>query len=106
MLYAYASYLLVAAPEVLFRYSSDPLGYRELWRYPEYDLRLGSPTGLKRRVAQAVWRRDFDNGTAVVNLGGEPARVARPRAPRAVGGRAHVAELRVSGRARAGMRRE
>jgi hypothetical protein len=73
--YAYAAYLMVAAPEVRFRYSRDPDGYRELWPFPEYDAPLGEPAAPRAPEGGGVWRRDFAGGAALVNLAaGGPAR--------------------------------
>ncbi len=67
MRFALASYLLVAGDGVAFRYgdasggeAASP-GYYQLWRYAEYDARLGAPTG-GRYQAGGAWRRDFACG--------------------------------------------
>ena len=64
---ALASHLLVAGYGATIRYG-DGTGsentspsYYELWRYPEYDARLGGPTG-GRYQAGDIWRRDFACG--------------------------------------------
>jgi hypothetical protein len=81
--FAYAAYLMVAHPRVSFRYSHVDR-YRELWDYPLYRLELGRPTAERRAVGEGVWRRDFESGTALVNLSDAAAEVDL--------GRAYVAE--------------
>jgi hypothetical protein len=70
MRYAYAAYLMIAHPRAAFRYSRDPDGYRELWRYPDLELRLGRPVGHRARAGPCVWRREFSGGVALVNVDG------------------------------------
>jgi hypothetical protein len=67
MRFALASYLLVAGAGATFRYADNTGGeatspnYYQLWRYPEYDARLGPPTSARYHVGSA-WRRDFACG--------------------------------------------
>jgi hypothetical protein len=72
--FAYAAYLMVAHPRVSFRYT-DSENYREFWDSPQFRLALGGPTGDRRSVGEDVWRRDFESGTALVNLSGAAANV-------------------------------
>jgi hypothetical protein len=65
MRFALASYLLVAADGVYFRYASDS-AYYEAWLYPEYQARLGPPTG-SRYQSGGLWRRDFTCGYVSVD---------------------------------------
>jgi hypothetical protein len=65
MRFALASYLLVAADGVYFRYTNDS-AYYEAWLYSEYQARLGLPTGA-RYQASGVWRRDFACGYVTAN---------------------------------------
>ena len=47
--------------------------YHDMWWEPEYELRLGFPTGPAYSVVidgQTIWRRDFTNGEVWVNPGG------------------------------------
>jgi hypothetical protein len=68
MRFAYAAYLMVAGPAVSFRYTRDSAAYRELWKFPEYGVDIGSPSGARSLVAGSTWRRQFASGVAVVNL--------------------------------------
>jgi hypothetical protein len=63
--FAFASYLLVADGNAVFRYASSD-SYREVWLYDDYKLDLGKPLG-KRYQKQGDWHRDFTNGTVTVN---------------------------------------
>lgn len=69
--FALASYLLIAAPGIHWRYSQDGPGYSEIWDYPNYDLarRLGRPLleQLPLPNGSGTWRRDFTNGFVTVN---------------------------------------
>ncbi|MFA6423821.1 MAG: putative glycoside hydrolase [Candidatus Magasanikbacteria bacterium] len=50
--------------------------HEQTWWYDEYDVELGNPTGEARtnsggtQVKEDVWRRDFENGIALVNSTG------------------------------------
>ncbi len=63
--FAYASYLLIANGNAVFRYASSD-SYREVWLYDSYKLDIGEPLG-KRYNKQGVWRRDFSNGYVTVD---------------------------------------
>ena len=63
--FAFASYLLVANGNAVFRYTSTD-DYREAWLYDDYKLDMGKPLG-KRFKEQGVWRRDFANGYVTVD---------------------------------------
>ena len=63
--FAFASYLLVANGNAVFRYTHSE-NYREVWLYENYDLDLGPPLG-GRYDDDGGWRRDFANGTVFVN---------------------------------------
>jgi hypothetical protein len=63
--FALASYLLVANEKVSFRYT-DAAGYREILLFDNYALDLGKPLGPRKKEADS-WRRDFGNGTILVN---------------------------------------
>jgi len=78
--FAFASYLLVAAPDVSFRYAWARLddGYREPWLYDDYDSRLGAPRGEAVEV-DGVWRRTFENGTVTVDPQKRSARIVVSR---------------------------
>jgi hypothetical protein len=65
MRFALASYLLVAEDGVYFRHASDS-AYYEAWLYPEYQARLGQPTG-SRYQSGGLWRRDFTCGYVSVD---------------------------------------
>jgi hypothetical protein len=83
--FAYAAYLMVAHPRVSFRYSHVDR-YAELWDYPEYEIALGDPRGERRAAAPGVWRRDFEAGTALVNLSDAAAEVELEREHETVDG--------------------
>jgi hypothetical protein len=63
--FAFASYLLVADGNAVFRYSNSD-SYREVWLYDDYRLDLGKPVG-KRYQSKGAWRRDFSKGYVVVD---------------------------------------
>ena len=63
--FAFASYLLVADGDAVFRYTHSE-SYREVWLYDDYKLDLGTPQG-ERYFRQGVWRRDFSNGYVTVD---------------------------------------
>ncbi len=55
---------------------SDNTSHRHDW-YPEYDVKIGLPTGPGERVTAHAWRRQYDKALVVVNLPGasEPCKV-------------------------------
>jgi hypothetical protein len=63
--FAYASYLLLADGNAVFRYTNSD-NYRDLWWYENYELDLGPPLGA-RYEKNGGWRRDFTNGYVTVN---------------------------------------
>lgn len=63
--FAFASYLLIADGKASFRYGNDQ-AYDEVWLYPNYSLKLGTPIGARYQVGD-LWRRDFSNGYVTVN---------------------------------------
>lgn len=62
-----------------FSFDFGESDHGQLWKYDEGDVRLGAPLGeavnvlapTDRRVNASVWRRDFQNGVALVNSTGE-----------------------------------
>ncbi len=64
--FAFASYLLVKANDSAFRYSRTGASYGSHWWYSNYDLRIGMPLG-PRYQSGSTWRRDYTNGTVVVD---------------------------------------
>jgi hypothetical protein len=74
--FSYAAYLMVAHDRVSFRYSNVS-SYQQYWDYPEYRVALGRPVGTRRNVGGSVWRRDFEGGTALVNLSASTAQRIR-----------------------------
>ena len=60
-----ASYLLVADENAYFRYA-DSDNYREISLYENYSLDLGAALGPRYQDG-TVWRRDFTNGTVLVD---------------------------------------
>jgi Hypothetical glycosyl hydrolase family 15 len=48
---------------------SDNTSHKHDW-YPEYDVKIGLPTGPGERVRAYVWRRPYDKALVVVNLPG------------------------------------
>jgi hypothetical protein len=70
---AYASYLLIANGNAVFRYT-DSEAYRELWWYENYDLDLGAPLG-ERYEDKGGWRRDFANGQVFVHPGSNKSEI-------------------------------
>jgi hypothetical protein len=81
MRFALASYLLVANNGVAFRYGDASGGeatspsYYQLWRYPEYEARLGAPMGARYQSGGA-WRRDFACGSVTVNPSNQSGLIA------------------------------
>ncbi len=65
MRFAHASYLLIARDGAYFRHAHDS-AYYDAWLYPEYEARLGNPTGPRYQSA-GLWRRDFDCGHVTVD---------------------------------------
>jgi hypothetical protein len=65
--FSFSAYLMVAHPRVSFRYS-HVTSYQQYWDYPEYRVALGQPLAARRLVGGSTWRRDFQTGTAFVNL--------------------------------------
>jgi hypothetical protein len=63
--FAFASYLLVANGQAVFRYASTD-SYREVWLYDNYKLDVGIPKGARYK-SKGDWRRDFSNGSVTVN---------------------------------------
>ena len=79
MRFGLASYLLIAQQNASFRYadatgSASP-GYYAAWLYPEYQARLGNPTG-PRYQAGSVWRRDFACGYVTVDVAATTGTIA------------------------------
>jgi hypothetical protein len=48
---------------------SDNTSHRHDW-YPEYDIKIGLPTGPGERINSHVWRRQYEKALVVVNLPG------------------------------------
>ncbi len=63
--FAFASYLLIANDQTYFRYT-DADHYDEIWLYMNYSVSLGEPLGARYRQDN-LWRRDFSNGTVLVD---------------------------------------
>ena len=95
--FAYAAYLMVAHPRVSFRYSHVE-HYTELWDHPQYRLVLGGPAEERRAVGEGVWRRDFESGTALVNLSDAAAEIDLGRNYETHGGE-HVRVLQLPAKA-------
>lgn len=62
-----------------YAYDKGDLFHSEIWWYDEYDVRLGVPlgpamplTGSGGTYYKDVWRREFENGVAIVNSLAEP----------------------------------
>ena len=55
---------------------SDNTSHRHDW-YPEYDIKIGLPTGPGERLSSHVWHRRYEKALVVVNLPGavEPYQV-------------------------------
>jgi hypothetical protein len=56
---------LIANEKVSFRYA-DAAGYREVLLFDNYAMDLGKPVGPRKKEADS-WRRDFSNGSILVN---------------------------------------
>jgi hypothetical protein len=69
MRYSLAAYLMVAGPDVHFRYHDVNTDYRSLWSYPEYQSALGAPKGKRYQTGTSTWRRDFACGYVLADLG-------------------------------------
>jgi hypothetical protein len=64
--FAFASYLLASSGLASFRYASSD-HYDEAWIYDNYDIELGPPLNSPYQEGN-IWRRDFQNGTIMINL--------------------------------------
>lgn len=61
-----------------YEFDSSVSNHGQLWWYDEYDVRLGRPSGspvnllapYDAKLKDGVWRRDFENGVALVNSSG------------------------------------
>jgi hypothetical protein len=71
--FAYASYLLIANGNAVFRYTHSE-NYRDLWLYDNYHLDPGAPLG-DRYEENGGWRRDFTNGYVTVDPGSHEAEI-------------------------------
>jgi hypothetical protein len=67
--FAFASYLLIAAPGIHWRYSQDGAGYSEIWDYNNYALarRLGRPLTDRYVLPDGSWERRFEYGVVTAN---------------------------------------
>jgi putative glycosyl hydrolase-like family 15 (GHL15) protein len=84
-LYGLAAYFLVSNGKDAI--ADDAAGTPDTW-WRGYDVRLGAPRTYRYRN-QGVWRRDFADGTVLVNEPGAPtARVTVPRGLRVLNGAA------------------
>jgi hypothetical protein len=63
--FAFASWLLVANGRTSFRYGNSA-NYRQVWLYDHYRLNLGQPLGPRYQTG-TTWRRNFTNGSVVVD---------------------------------------
>jgi hypothetical protein len=63
--FSYASYLLVNNGRATYRYT-DATRYNEVWTYPNYTLKLGTPLGPRYKTG-TTWKRDFTAGTVTVD---------------------------------------
>ena len=72
MRYSHALYLMVAGPNVSYRYGED---YSQLLNYPEYGWNIGSPVAARFKPAPTVFQRNFSAGAAVANMGGSSVTV-------------------------------
>jgi hypothetical protein len=76
--FGFASYLLLAGPNVTFRYADDN-AYGEPWLYDNYNYKLGNPTGAYVRKendnGQTVFVRKFQNGKVKVNPEAKKAKI-------------------------------
>ena len=63
--FALASYLLINNGNLYFRYTNQEY-YRYSWLYDNYQVKLGSPLGV-RYQSQGFWLRDFEHGQVRVN---------------------------------------
>ena len=67
MRYSHALYLMVAGPNVSYRYGED---YSKFLDYPEFSWNLGLPSGPRFKPAPTVFERDFASGKALANVSG------------------------------------
>lgn len=63
--FAFASYLLVNNGRASFRYTFSSM-YNQPWVYDNYNVNLGPALGPRYAVGN-LWRRDFTNGSVVVD---------------------------------------
>ena len=63
--FSFASYLLINQGNAYFRYAHGSV-YREVWLYDNYNYPLGVPLAPRYKDGDA-WRRDFENGSVMVN---------------------------------------
>lgn len=64
--FAFASYLLVAAPNVSFRYANYT-AYGVPYMYSNYGSKIGTPLGTRYALGDGSVRRDYTLGCVVVN---------------------------------------
>jgi hypothetical protein len=72
--FAIASYLLISNGLASFRYASAD-SYEDAWIYDNYSIKLGLPLGSRFQVGDTLWRRDFQNGSIVVDLASRSAEI-------------------------------
>ncbi|MCI0551204.1 MAG: putative glycoside hydrolase family 15 protein, partial [Anaerolineae bacterium] len=63
--FAFASYMLINQGRAAFRYANSD-DYNEIWFYDNYAINLGDALGNRYQVGSA-WKRDFSNGSVLVN---------------------------------------
>ncbi|HKY53910.1 MAG TPA: putative glycoside hydrolase [Anaerolineales bacterium] len=63
--FAFASYMLINHGWAAFRYANSD-DYNEIWLYENYAASLGKALGERYQVG-AAWKRDFMNGSVIVN---------------------------------------
>ncbi len=63
--FAFASYLLINHGLASFRYA-DASAYNQTWFYNNYYIDIGEPLNVRYQDGDE-WRRDFSNGTVIVN---------------------------------------
>ncbi len=74
--FAFASYLLINHGLASFRYANAS-AYNETWYYNNYYLDLGEPLGIRYQDGDE-WRREFSNGTVIVNPKKHTAEIITP----------------------------
>ncbi|MBC8503791.1 MAG: hypothetical protein H8D34_02975 [Chloroflexi bacterium] len=74
--FAFASYLLINHGLASFRYA-DASAYNEAWYYNNYYIDIGEPLGVRYQDGNE-WRRDFSNGTVIVNPKKHTAEIITP----------------------------